>query len=678
MRLISLKIINFCGVQEFTFAPNGNNAEIIGDNDTGKTTIANAYYWLIFGTNAASTPGFSPKPNDELGNPMRKLTTSVEGVFVLPRGSVSFKREMEEKWTTKRGSPEAVFTGNEFTYFIDEAPVTKTEFDTRIKDLIGDEESMKCATQSGYFASCLDMKKRRAVLFSVADIGERSDYDIAKDHAELSEFATAAIKPDGVNHYTVDEVRAKYKPLLKKANDELAQIPQRVDEANRAIPADTPTSIEGVDVALNGMHSLKAEHEAELNRTSDENVLAARRKVEEHKTTIATTRTAYSERTATANSEYIKQRNTLDEQSAKCDFETNIAQSKIKKLNSEINELTANRDKLREEYNENRNSVYPGPTEWAGETSCPVCLRELTPEDIEQKKADFAEMVKGKVEEFNLAKSEKAADINKRGQDFNIQIEAKNNEIAEFEASIVSNTEEKERVVAEIAKIGEAAETPSFEQTEEYKRLADTLGHLQFELQTAETSGMTSKAPAKAALEKVKADIDELMQKKALYTSAEKQRQRIQELLQEEKQIAVECERYKQILFQCDEFVRVKVGLITESINDKFPTVRFKLFHEQINEGLREICDIMVHTKSGYQSYLSQAANEASRINADLEIAGVLGKHFDIDLPIFLDGSESITNPVPPADRQFIRLEVRKGIVPLKINVSTADEAVAV
>ena len=50
-------------------------------------------------------------------------------------------------------------------------------------------------------------------------------------------------------------------------------------------------------------------------------------------------------------------------------------------------------------------------------------------------------------------------------------------------------------------------------------------------------------------------------------------------------------------------------------------------------------------------------ANNASRINAGIEIIDILSEHFGIRMPIFVDNAESVTR-ITSTDNQLIRLVV--------------------
>ena len=48
LTLNNLKIENFKGLRSFELDLNGDNAEIAGENETKKTTIKDAFHWLLF------------------------------------------------------------------------------------------------------------------------------------------------------------------------------------------------------------------------------------------------------------------------------------------------------------------------------------------------------------------------------------------------------------------------------------------------------------------------------------------------------------------------------------------------------------------------------------------------------------------------------------------------------
>jgi len=61
MKLNRLSIENFKGVKSLTITPNGKNLNIFGDNGTGKTTVYDAWLWLLFDKDSQNKKDFEIK-----------------------------------------------------------------------------------------------------------------------------------------------------------------------------------------------------------------------------------------------------------------------------------------------------------------------------------------------------------------------------------------------------------------------------------------------------------------------------------------------------------------------------------------------------------------------------------------------------------------------------------------
>ena len=53
MKLLNLKISNFKGIRSFELPLNGGSAIVSGTNGAGKTSLFDAYSWLLFGKDSA-------------------------------------------------------------------------------------------------------------------------------------------------------------------------------------------------------------------------------------------------------------------------------------------------------------------------------------------------------------------------------------------------------------------------------------------------------------------------------------------------------------------------------------------------------------------------------------------------------------------------------------------------
>ena len=99
-----------------------DSIEIRGENETGKSTIADAFFWCLFGKNSYDLKIFSVKPLDKDNNEIHFLETSVEVTLSINGVEKRFKRIMTENWVAKRGSDEKTYNGNTTEGFINDVP----------------------------------------------------------------------------------------------------------------------------------------------------------------------------------------------------------------------------------------------------------------------------------------------------------------------------------------------------------------------------------------------------------------------------------------------------------------------------------------------------------------------------------------------------------------------------
>jgi len=107
--------------------------------------------------------------------------------------------------------------------------------------------------------------------------------------------------------------------------------------------------------------------------------------------------------------------------------------------------------------------------------------------------------------------------------------------------------------------------------------------------------------------------------------------------------------------------------MLTDKINSKFDTIRFRLFVEQINGGIKEDCEVMVPGDGKMVPY--PCANNAARLNAGLEIINALAHHWNKSVPVFVDNAESVTR-LQQIDGQLIRLVVSEPDKTLRMEVA--------
>ena len=136
IRLNRLNVKNFQGIKSFELVIGGKNASILADNAKGKTTIYNAFTWLISGKDSFNRSDFGIKPLDEEGNEIHFLETEVEAELLVDGKPVKMKKVMTENWVKPRGQTKQEYKGNNTAYFYDEVP-WGPHYKSKVNELIG-------------------------------------------------------------------------------------------------------------------------------------------------------------------------------------------------------------------------------------------------------------------------------------------------------------------------------------------------------------------------------------------------------------------------------------------------------------------------------------------------------------------------------------------------------------
>jgi DNA repair exonuclease SbcCD ATPase subunit len=635
MRITRMHLENFQGIKEFDLAPEGSNTSVFGDNGTGKSTIYNAFTWLMYGKASTDEKNYTPKTVDS-----HHLNHIVELTLMLDDGSkLTLKKDFHEVYKTKKGNADPVFAGHTSDYSIDGVPVSETEFSTRLKDLYKSEELAKMLTSYNYFLEEMKVKDRRQKLLELC--GDVDFNTVIKSNEELAGF-TAILKKKGDTDslYTVEEyqaIAAKEKKLIDK---KLREIPGRIDEVEKAKPDVGDESRSGLEAELEILSRKKAELELSKNAPVDS-------KIAEIKTKIANAKTAYAEAEAAymrAESQKTESERSaireLEKQADELDNEIKAAKRKRNERLENVRFMTETRERLLKEFKEASGLA------WEGDGICPTCGQPLPEEQIDKAK-----------EEFNIQKSKKLEDIQTRGKTVSKDSIAEEQKKADELADLIDEkTGDYAFKVAEISSRTKALKTPlPYKETESGMKLAADIEVLNKELEKAMSSSKDTDSSLDGDIAKVAAEIKATNEKLAAFALIEKQNARRIELEEEEKELAQSFEILTHGLYLCDLYSKTKAELLDEKVNSHFKTLRFRLFIEQQNGGIADDCEALIPCSGTYVPFKS--ANNAARINAGLEVLDALGDFYGVQLPIFIDNSEGCT-AIRPTKAQQIRLYV--------------------
>lgn len=654
-----MTIRNFKGIKEFTLKADGSNISVSGDNGTGKTTLYDAFLWCLFGKDSNDKSKFDWKPLDRNNEEIHHLETEVEVELSINGGTKTLTRMVSENWVKTRGQAVADFKGHNTEYKMDGIKIKQKEYKEYLDQLIG-EDTFRMLTNLTYFTETLKWEERRKVLIELA--GDVSVEDVIKSNGELKPLY------DLLAERSLEDNVKLTKQQMTSINKQIKDIPQRIDEVDRALPDISKLNQEELKASLVAKQlEISAKRDEISSIKNGASTAQVKEKISNLKLHYNELERDYTKQLESNLDGLIKKRQAKQEElsTLKLKFvefeqgETNIYWDK-QQCEREINQLTNENVEARVRYTEIQEREMPSFDDHA--LSCPTCGQSFDGAKALEIQANYQK----ETEEFNTQKAKQLEAIVSAGQKNNKAIEKLKEELVvlgkESEALAANKTKHTEVVKAkekEVAELIESIERERksfnpFETSEEANALMSEIAMLENELVLGE-KGLVEKI---RALEKELFDLS--LEERAiqsdlmLFDQHDKQIARRTELIAEEQTLSLEYGKLEQRLFLLEEFVKTRVDLLTDTINNKFKLVKFKLFETAINGGIQEVCEPTVNGAN-----YSTGLNNAARINAGLDIINTLMEHYDKRVPVFIDNAESI-NEILPIETQLITLTVSK------------------
>lgn len=618
IRLAELHLSNFKGVKSFTLETGGESAKVYGDNATGKTTLFDAFMWLLFDKDSQNKKDFEIKTLSKDNKAVSGVDHEVSAVLLIDGKSVELKKVYSEKWTKKRGSAKQVFSGHTTDYYVNGVPVKKKEFTEKVNDIIS-EDIFKLITSPSYFNEQMKWQDRLNVLMEIG--GTVTDDDVIKQDSSLSKLQSI------LGEKSLDEQKRILTEKRKKITKLLEQYPVRIDEINRSIDDVSDLDHEQLKEELKALESsLMALEEKARSIKADAGADRKKRMLQLEGDLQQIKNGHDSQRFEVINKEkeaYYKAKNDLSQ------IQNDLSNLIMKKehLTSFLSQIDKERVELREEWSKKNEETFEDH-----QTDCPTCGQALPEEKIQ-----------AAIEKFNLQKSASLERIVDKGKQLGFEYDNKQNELYEVDEKIQLLIMKEKFTTAAVEKLKEDMEQAEasiapITNNPTYQAKIEEIEKIKSEIQSdeQETSG---------TVQAINEQIKEKQQEMTLIRNdlsridqSQKALNRIEELKEEERKMADEYNEVEQQTFLIEEFIRTKMNLMEERINSKFKFARFKLFEEQVNGSLTETCETL------YEGVpYSKGLNNAARINVGLDIINTLNEHYGISAPIFVDNSEAVT-----------------------------------
>lgn len=619
MKINKLTISNFKGINHIALHPSDYYV-ISGRNGVGKTTIADAYFWLFTGKDSklVDNPIIIPIGATEC-QPTVEVELDIDGKIVTVKKMQKYKNKDGKESSSNQ-------------YFVNEVPMPEKDFKAKLQELGIDTDKFLVLSHPDFLLRDMSKKNRDYIrndlLFPMAEA--KSDKEIA-DIKKLKELSELLV------NYKLNEIEAMQKATLKKITDEIGKdnivANSRIDELMRSKSgADIKTIEKEINaisdkIAANIEAQQKTKTEKErieadiLNLTFERNGISTKllkkyhENVSDLKDEIADLKEQIRQTDRKADDLLTQTRVKAETIDNSCDRIKHL-QERIERLNFEVLDEQA--------------------------TICPTCGRTYGNGQINAIKEQF--------------EKKKQADI-----------KSCKDEIAELEAAVKNTEAEMEKLEKEYKKLhGKALKLdkditplqeeldglvePNVEDSKDYKEIVAKIKSL--EAQKNELSI--------ANLENVESGLrNQLSQFKYELAKADKDKEideRIAEIRNEIKQAEVNRANAEKTLYQIEMLNKAKNEMLEKSVNNHFELVNWKLFKTLKNGNYEDACIPII---DGFE--LGASANKGREVLAKLDIIKGLQKFYGCNYPVILDNAECLSQDTEARikiDNQLIMFKV--------------------
>lgn len=585
-----------------------NRTVVSGRNGIGKSTIATAYTWLMFGCD------YQLKDNPEVrrtvgGKSVDDMDVSVTAVLDIDGKEVTARKVQKRKY-----KKDGVGYSDDNTYFINEVPKTLKAFNEYFEI---DMNLLKMCSSPGAFLNqkTADM---RSYLFGLVE--NVNDLDVAKENSEISAIT------DLLEKYSSDELTAMNKATKSKIDKELPIIDGQIMEKQRDIQLKSDIDVAELELLKNTISeqlagNIKKQTDAEALEKDSLDKADGILKLKFQLSGLQIQANDANLNKIREVKHKINDANTFVYSIHEEIRKNGVAVVRIK---SEISEKDSARELLAKKWVDVNNEKFDDNS-----TICPTCHRDLPDEET-----------KRLVSEFTESKQKRLCEIEAKGTALKEEIEKEKQVLTELESvaeenmkklnSVLSKLDEYHKQLDAIPKVVDISDT------EEYKKLSAEIDAKEAEMQKSmKIDDMRGKL--KLEENEIRRKLSECeSQISKSDTSADDQR------LEELRDRRIDMEQKKadaeKILYLLGELEKAKNQKLSAEINKRFGVIQWQLFEVNKSGGYKSVC---IPTVDG-KSILSTMSNKGNQIIGKVDICNSIQKINNLSVPLFLDDSESL------------------------------------
>ena len=635
IEIVRMHMENFKKFKDFSIEF-GKTTTIHGQNYQGKSSIADAFSWVMFNkssTGNAEGKQFRPRRYDEKGVNIDHVDVVVELELLIDGEAVKIRKVQRQNWIRHRGDEYETYEGDVTMYEWNDVPVSATDHKKRVAEIIS-EDVFLLLTNPEAFPGKKEKEQREFLLKNIANL---TDADVFAAYPE--EFAPLAV---AMGNKTIDELQAKNKKDIELLEKKQKELPVRIDQESKHIQdidftaeeikaeqlrADLTAVEEKISDAgkayehLNDLKTNKAMLHGELKMLEKEigSTNAAARLEIKHRMDLASNEFDY-----------------LHESQTRAESALQITKNNIQLKEKE---LAGFREKYMAEMNKEMNPE---------DNFCPTCGREFEEAEREQIAKEFREhkanQLKSITESGNAINAE-IASLKERAAGYEKEIE-------ELKAKKIEAMRKQNAAKAELENFDKTAVT--LESHPEYITTMDKITAIDKEIEEIDTSDADAlKTKLNAERAGIQNAINETVEKLALKAVIEKAKVTVSELreeMTETVQNLANCEKLKNLI---ERFEVKKQEMLSDEINKHFEYITWQLFRKQKNGRTENVCVCQINGSP----YGENTTSTTERMMAGMDIIKCLHKIYGVKAPIFLDDADLYNDwNIPDMDCQLIKL----------------------
>ena len=617
LKIVNLQLKNFKGIKDLEINFNTKNTNIYGANATGKTTIFDAFKWLLFNKDSSDKETFNIKTLDKNNTPIHHLEHEVSATMTIDGKETKLRKVLKEKWVKKRGELEEQYTGDITDYYIDDVPTKKTDYDAKIDEIIH-TDIFKILVDPNYFNK-LDKPQKRNMLVELMD-NSITDEEILNENEQFKELK------DNLEDRSIEDYKKIVDERIKKLTKDKQDIPARIDEVNRTLTTNENVDYDKLEKDKQELNEqlqdientmIDVKKSTQKNMELVDKLTAEKKQFEEYKLNAETE----AKRDITSKK--------IELENSKTTIENKIKNGKmqIELLEKSIADDNSRKEELYKKWDEVIHRSFEIDSD---KLICPTCKREYET----SRKEEIENELKNN---FYENQEKEKASINDEGQALKKKIEENTKSLNDTKVLVESCEQQLQDVNSKLDLIIQKENEFNFDVTSlpEYAEREKKINDLEEQVNNLTYNNLSTYQSQKLVIQSQINDIEKQLNIKEQQQQA---RDRIAELEKEEESISQMIQQYEKQQYLIEEFTKTKISKLENSINDKFKLAKFRLFDIQKNGAMRECCDALVN------GVPYDDVNNAHRVLAGLDIINTFSKFYNVITPIFIDNRESINS----------------------------------